>query len=98
MLSSKPCITTCVIDGAAVTLNYYPDTQDLRISDAYGACIYRTKWLAPWTTLHAAMRDLARSRDANRDATASLGFHLPDLSIKTACESHRRGYNPTRNA
>lgn len=82
MLSSKPCTTTCVIDGAAVTLNYYPDTQDLRISDAYGACIYRTKWLAPWTTLLAAMRDLARSRDANRDSTASLRLRLPHLSMQ----------------
>ncbi|APR38682.1 hypothetical protein BTO02_24930 [Paraburkholderia sp. SOS3] len=81
MLSSKPCIATCVIDGVAVTLNYYPDTQDLRISNAYGACIYRTKWLAPWPALHAAMRELARSKEASLDAAASLlsGSAAPSL-------------------
>ena len=76
MLSSKPCMTTCVIDGATVTLNYYPDMQDLRISDAYGACIYKTRLQATWLTLHAAMRDLARSWDANLEDDESLLFRL----------------------
>jgi hypothetical protein len=71
---STPCITTRIIDGAAITPGYYPDTQDLRISDAYGTCTYRAKWLAPRTTLHAAMQDLARSRDANLDGQRITAF------------------------
>jgi hypothetical protein len=57
MLSSKPCTTTCVIDGAPVTFTDYPDTCDLRVSDAAGVCIQKTQWLAPWTSLLSALRD-----------------------------------------
>ena len=67
MFSSTPCTTTCVIDGTAVTLHFYPETSDLRITDAYGACIEKAKWPAPWSALLATLRESVRTPDIEID-------------------------------
>jgi hypothetical protein len=61
MLSSKPCTTTCVIDDVPVTLTFYPDSCDLRVCDAGGDCIVRTKWHDSWTALLSVLRGVAHS-------------------------------------
>jgi len=76
MLSSRPCTSTCVIDGTPVTFTYYPDTCDLRISDACGVCIHKTRWLAPWTALLAALRDFAQLPEAGVNDALGLVANL----------------------
>ncbi len=56
MLAAKPCTATCVIDGQAVTIKFYPDSGALRLSDATGACIQETRWCASWLDLLTAFR------------------------------------------
>lgn len=77
MLSSKPCSTTCVIDGIPVTVTYYPNTCDLWISDAYGRRIQKTRWLDSWTMLLALLRDFTQApRTGLRDLHDLLGSVL----------------------
>jgi hypothetical protein len=88
MLSSKPCTTTCVIDGAPVTLTYYPDTCDLRISDAGGVCIQKTRWLAPWTALLAALRDFAQLPEASASDASVLVTTLFGIANTNYAAAH----------
>jgi hypothetical protein len=76
MINSKPCTATCVIDGSAVTVTFYPDTCDLRISDAYGACIQKARWLDSWTALLAALRDISRLPDEGVHQASALVANL----------------------
>jgi hypothetical protein len=66
----------CVIDGAPVTLHFYPDSHDLRICDAYGTCIQKSRWLAPWSTLLAALREFVGTPDADTGSAAALMTRL----------------------
>jgi hypothetical protein len=84
MLSSKPYTATGMLAGAAVTFSFYPDTRDLRISDAYGVCIHKTKWPAPWTMLHDTIRDFSRTSPASLYDTSAPISHLPDIVHETA--------------
>jgi hypothetical protein len=76
MFSSKPCTATCVINGALVTLHFYPDSHDLRICDAYGTCIQKSRWLASWSTLLAALREFVGTPDADAGSAAALVARL----------------------
>jgi hypothetical protein len=51
MLSTRPCTSTCVIDGMPVTVTFYPDNGVLRIADSSGKCIKETRWDASWRAL-----------------------------------------------
>jgi hypothetical protein len=79
VLSSKPCTATCILDGTAVTFSFYPDTQDLRISDAHGVCIHKTKWPAPWTMLHDTIRDFSRPCPPGLHDASALTFRPPHI-------------------
>lgn len=77
MLSSRPCTTAFVIDDAPVTLTYYPDTRDLRVSDVYGTCIQKARWLGSWTALLATLREFAQlPHAAAHDASAPVSNRL----------------------
>ncbi|WP_322101611.1 hypothetical protein [Paraburkholderia sp. J41] len=59
MYTTKPCTTTCVIDGAPVTFTYYPDTCVLRVCNAAGQCLREDRWEASWAQLLATIREIA---------------------------------------
>ena len=59
MLASKSCKATCVIDGIAVTLTFFPDTGVLRITDAAGLRLRETRWYESWQNLVATFRELS---------------------------------------
>ena len=59
MLATKACTETCVIDGIAVTLTFFPDTGVLRITDAAGRRIRETRWFESWRNLVTTFRELA---------------------------------------
>ena len=88
MLSSKPCTTTCVIDGAPVTFTYYPDTFDLRVSDACGVCIQKTRWLAPWASLLAALRDFQQLAGMGANDASVLVVNLLGVANANYAAAH----------
>lgn len=59
MYTTRPCTTTCVIDGAPVTFTYYPDTCVLRVYDASGRCLREDRWEASWAQLLNTIREIA---------------------------------------
>ena len=61
MLATKPCTATCVIDGIAVTLTFFPDTGVLRITDSTGNRLRETRWSASWQSLVATFRELSET-------------------------------------
>lgn len=72
MLSTRPCTATCVIDGMAVTLTFYPDNGVLRIADPTGCCIRETRWHGSWRALLEEFRHYNERADI--DAQALLGI------------------------
>ncbi|WP_345816182.1 hypothetical protein AAGS40_18260 [Paraburkholderia sp. PREW-6R] len=69
MLSTRPCTSTCVIDGMPVTVTFYPDNGVLRIADSSGRCIKETRWDASWRALLDEFRGFAQ-----RSATEEVSF------------------------
>lgn len=63
MLSTRPCTATCVIDGMAVTLTFYPDNGVLRIADPTGCCIRETRWHSSWRALLEEFRNYNERAD-----------------------------------
>ena len=61
VLATKPCTATCVIDGIAVTLTFFPDTGVLRITDSTGSRLRETRWSASWQSLVATFRELSET-------------------------------------
>ncbi|MBP0592914.1 hypothetical protein J8I87_24920 [Paraburkholderia sp. LEh10] len=61
MLATKSCTATCVIDGIAVTLTFFPDTEILRITDSTGSRLRETRWCASWQSLVATFRELSET-------------------------------------
>jgi len=61
VLATKPCTATCVIDGIAVTLTFFPDTEVLRITDSTGSRLRETRWSASWQSLVATFRELSET-------------------------------------
>ncbi|RDK02228.1 hypothetical protein [Paraburkholderia lacunae] len=61
MLATKPCTATCVIDGIAVTLTFFPDTGVLRITDTTGVRLRETRWAASWHSLVVTFRELSET-------------------------------------
>ncbi|WP_144109043.1 hypothetical protein [Paraburkholderia sp. BCC1886] len=59
MVSTRPCTSTCVIDGMLVTVTFYPDNGVLRIADSNGKCIKETRWHASWRALLDEFRGFA---------------------------------------
>ncbi|WP_341317634.1 hypothetical protein WN982_40955 [Paraburkholderia sp. IMGN_8] len=66
MLATKPCTATCVIDGIAVTLTFFPDTGVLRITDATGVRLRETRWAASWHSLVTTFRELCETPEEDR--------------------------------
>ncbi|WP_408333110.1 hypothetical protein [Paraburkholderia sp. RL17-337-BIB-A] len=66
VLATKPCIATCVIDGVAVTLTFFPDTGFLRIADVTGVRSRETRWSAPWRSLVTTFRELSETPEDER--------------------------------
>ncbi|WP_439899853.1 hypothetical protein [Paraburkholderia phymatum] len=66
VLAAKPCTATCVIDGIAVTLTFFPDTGVLRITDSTGSRLRETRWSASWDSLVATFRELSETADEDR--------------------------------
>ncbi|SEK00181.1 hypothetical protein SAMN05192539_102938 [Paraburkholderia diazotrophica] len=66
VLAAKPCTATCVIDGMAVTLTFFPDTGVLRITDSTGSRLRETRWSASWDSLVATFRELSETDDEDR--------------------------------
>ena len=60
MLATKALTATCVIDGVAVTLTYFPDTSVLRITDTSGRRIRETRWFSSWRNLVATFREFTQ--------------------------------------
>ncbi|QBQ99133.1 hypothetical protein E1956_18105 [Paraburkholderia pallida] len=58
MLATKAFTETCVIDGIAVTLTFFPDTGVLRITDAVGRRIRETRWSSSWSNLVTTLREI----------------------------------------
>ncbi|NLP60527.1 hypothetical protein [Paraburkholderia sacchari] len=58
MLATKAFTETCVIDGIAVTLTFFPDTGVLRITDAFGRRIRETRWSSSWDNLITTLREV----------------------------------------
>jgi hypothetical protein len=82
MFTPKACTATCILDGQAVTLTYFPDSTVLRITDASGRCVRETRWPAPWRTLLATLRDF--SGDAKHNQLATLLDDMPDEAAALA--------------
>lgn len=59
MVSTRPCTSTCVIDGKLVTVTFYPDNGVLRIADSNGKCIKETRWHSSWRALLDEFRGFA---------------------------------------
>jgi hypothetical protein len=67
MFTSRPCKATCVVDGCAIQISFYPDTGILRVADAARASVRETRWAASWNELlrafaefsHRGMDDIA---------------------------------------
>ena len=85
MLATKSCTATCVIDGIAVTLTFFPDTCILRITDATGVRLRETRWSASWQSLVTTFRELSETPVEDRaDPEAPFGYqnrgsqHLED--------------------
>ena len=72
MLTTRPCTSTCVIDGMPVTVTFYPDNGVLRIADASGKCIKETRWDASWRSLLDEFRGFAERNEA-QDFDAMIG-------------------------
>jgi hypothetical protein len=66
MLATKPCIATCVIDGVAVTLTFFPDTGFLRIADITGVRSRETRWSASWHSLITTFLELSETPEDER--------------------------------
>jgi hypothetical protein len=66
VLATKPCIATCVIDGVAVTLTFFPNTGFLRITDIAGARCRETTWSASWHSLVTTFRELSETPEDER--------------------------------
>jgi hypothetical protein len=60
VLATKAYTATCVIDGVAVTLTFFPDTSVLRITDTSGRRIKEIRWFASWRNLVATFRELTQ--------------------------------------
>lgn len=61
MPTNQTCTATCVIDGEAVRLYFFPDTGVLRISDAMGASQRETRWGASWRALMKTFQEFSLS-------------------------------------
>ena len=72
MVSTKACIATCVIDGFAVTLTFFPDTGVLRITDAAGTRLRETTWNSSWQSLIATFQELSGATAENREDRDAL--------------------------
>jgi hypothetical protein len=59
MFTSRPCKATCVVDGSAVQISFYPDTGILRIADAARASVRETRWGASWNELLKAFAEFS---------------------------------------
>lgn len=76
VLATKPCTATCVIDGIAVTLTFFPDTGVLRITDSTGSRLRETRWSASWDSLVATFRELSETPVEDRaDPDVLFGRH-----------------------
>lgn len=62
MLTAKPRTANCVIDGATVTLTFFPDTGILRITDSAGARLRETRWPMCWRSLLRTFREFSETR------------------------------------
>ncbi|WOD14226.1 hypothetical protein RW095_01565 [Paraburkholderia kirstenboschensis] len=80
MLATKPCIATCVIDGVAVTLTFFPDTGFLRIDDVTGVRSRETRWSAPWRSLVTTFRELSETPEGERPTR--ICFRLSELRLR----------------
>lgn len=80
VLAAKPCTATCVIDGIAVTLTFFPDTGVLRITDSTGSRLRETRWSASWDSLVATFRELSETPDEDRAD--------PDVLFGNPCRPH----------
>ncbi|WP_404982492.1 MULTISPECIES: hypothetical protein [unclassified Caballeronia] len=65
MFTTKPCTATCVLDGAPVTLTFFPDTHLLRICSAAGVCLREVRWPASWRILLATLREFSQRDDGS---------------------------------
>jgi len=75
VLATKSCTATCVIDGIAVTLTFFPDTGVLRITDATGLRLRETRWSASWRSLVATFRELSETPIEDRvDPETLFGY------------------------
>lgn len=91
VLAAKPHTATCIIDGIAVTLMFFPDTGILRITDRTGARLKETRWPASWRTLVTTFRELGKT-PANRtdpdkgrqDALQSITGLASDGCLRTS--------------
>ncbi|QGZ64898.1 hypothetical protein [Paraburkholderia acidisoli] len=89
MYTTRPCTTTCVIDGAPVTFTYYPDTCVLRVSDAAGRCLREDRWEASWAQLLTTLREIAMesaaaAKPAPRGADLAGGFPVGGAQFAAA--------------
>jgi hypothetical protein len=66
VLTSSPCTATCVIDGTAIKLTFFPNTGVLLITDSTGSRAREAKWYSSWRSLLAMFRDLSETPIAER--------------------------------
>jgi hypothetical protein len=86
VLATKPCTATCVIDGIAVTLTFFPDTEILRITDSTGNRLRETRWSASWQSLVATFRELSETPVEDRaDPDVLFGCHYRSHAMSTRC-------------
>lgn len=82
MYTTRPCTTTCVIDGAPVTFTYYPDTCVLRVTNAAGRCLREDRWEASWAQLLMSIREIALSSVTEGAAPSSAVAHSAPANDK----------------
>jgi len=86
VLATKPCTATCVIDGIAVTLTFFPDTEILRITDSTGNRLRETRWSASWQSLVATFRELSEAPVEDRaDPDVLFGCQYRSHAMRTRC-------------
>jgi hypothetical protein len=72
VLATKPYTTSCVIDGIAVTITFFPDTGALRITDTTGARLRETRWSASCHSLVTTFRELSETPEEDRAEPETL--------------------------